>query len=60
MKRIIQAFYSEPVVALGCTAAVTPILVDEGIVVGWIGAGVLAVVAVLQRELVSPKRRRNG
>lgn len=54
MRAIVNAFYSEPVVALGVIQATGAALAAEGVIAGWIGVLVVAVVVPLQRHFVTP------
>lgn len=55
MKAIVKALYTEPIIFLGAVQAAVTVLAAEHVITGWIPLATLAVIAALQRRLVSPK-----
>lgn len=60
MKRILQAFYSEPTVVLLTANAVVAALAAEGVIAGWISVVVIAATTPVLRHFVEPIRKRPG
>jgi hypothetical protein len=58
VKAIAQALYTRPVVFLGAVQFGITAAAAEGVVDGWIPVVTLAIVTALQRQLVSPVRKR--
>lgn len=56
MKAIIKAFYNEPVLCLAAIQAVVTAASAAGAISGWIPVATLAVVAVTQRNFVTPAK----
>ncbi|HSC20249.1 MAG TPA: hypothetical protein VLC07_00810 [Solirubrobacterales bacterium] len=54
MKAIIKAFYNEPVLVLASLQAAVTTASAAGAISGWIPVATLAVIAVVQRNLVTP------
>lgn len=60
MKRIAQAFYSEPTVVLLTANAAVAALAAEGVIAGWISVVVIAATAPVLRHFVEPTRKTSG
>lgn len=56
MKTIVRKFFDEPVFALALLQAAAVVLVSEGVVAGWVGLLIVAVVTAAQRGLVRPDK----
>jgi len=56
MKAIIKAFYNEPVLVLATLQAAVTAVSAAGVISGWIPVATLAVIAVVQRNFVTPTK----
>jgi uncharacterized protein (DUF2062 family) len=56
MKAIIKAFYNEPILVLATLQAAITAVSAAGVISGWIPVATLAVVAVVQRNFVTPAK----